>query len=96
MGYYIQTEYPRQKAFQIIKQHNAEAIPKPASFSDVPTDKALIVVVENALFDAAAHCYSERELEAFTYPDDRRPKTFLLMDLKKAQELSRFNLTSIK
>jgi hypothetical protein len=50
--------------------------PKP---STLPSDKALICVVENFMFDAAGYCFDDREFEAFDVPDGRY-KTWLVMD----------------
>lgn len=44
--------------------------------------------MNNGFFEAAGYAYKDSELEAFTRPDDFRPKTFLKMDLARAQELS--------
>lgn len=46
----------------------------------------LVCVVDNGLFAAAAHLFSEAEFEAFTNPNDRRPKRFFVWD--KVKEFS--------
>ena len=92
MGYYIQT--PGQntgKAQYIIDNFGGVAIPQPLSFSEVPENKGLVSVVGNPWFEAAAYCYDPGEFEAFTQPDDLRPKTWLLLDKSKAEELSGFS-----
>lgn len=71
MGYYIQVPDNKGKAQQLVTIHGAEILPgQPASFGDVPEDKALICVVDNGPFEAAALCYDEREFGAFAVPDE--------------------------
>jgi hypothetical protein len=90
MGFYIEAPSPKDKAAFLVKEHGAELLfPSPESLSDLPEDKALVVVVDNGIFEAAAFCYSDAELEAFKMtPMDLRPRTWLLMDREKAEELS--------
>lgn len=90
MGYYIQVPKNLGKAKQIEELHDGMIIPRPVSFSKVPESKALIVVVNNGLFEAAGFAYDEKEFEAFTDPDDSRRKEYVLMDRKEAERLSEF------
>ena len=90
MGYYIQTGNAWGKAFDLVTDHEAVEVPQPANFSNIPHDKALICVVDNGPFDAAGYCFDSREFEAFTEPDDTRPKTWLLMDKEEAERISNF------
>jgi hypothetical protein len=92
MGYYIET--PGQlkgKASRIAFEHDGQLVKEPAKFSDVPEDKALIVVVDNGPFEAAALAYDEREFLDFTDPDDDRPKRYVLLDKPTAYRLARYN-----
>jgi len=90
MGYYIETPRNKNKAAQI-----CEACPEASmldladtfKFSDVPADKALICIVDNGPFEAAAFCYSEREFEEFAR-EDGRLKVWLVMSREKAEKLS--------
>jgi len=90
MGWYIDTEVNKGKATYIEENYNGMIIPRPTSFDKVPDSKALICVVDNGFFEAAGYCFSEREFEVFTAPDPR-PKTWLLMDKEKAEELTGYN-----
>lgn len=90
MGFYIQVPEDHDKAKQLEVEYGAEIIPQPASFSQIPKDKALIVVVDNGLFEAAGFAYDEQEFKEFTDPYDPRPQQFVLMDLQKAKELCGF------
>lgn len=88
MGYYIQTKANVLKAKQLCAEHNAENIPQPATLAEVPEDKALICVVQNGPFDAAALIYDSRELADFSDPDDDRPRDWLFMDKELAHKLA--------
>lgn len=75
MGYYIQVPDNKGKAQQLVDLHSAEILPRmPAQFEDVPDGKALICVVDNGPFEAAALCYSERDFEQFDAPDESGPE----------------------
>ena len=92
MGFYIQVPENKDKARQLVELYGAEIIPlRPTSLTDVPSDKALICVVDNGAFEAAAYAFDEREFSDFCWtPQDPRPRTWVLMDKEKAEELSGF------
>ena len=70
MGYYIECESPKGKAEYLQEKCGGWILPlKPESFSDISDDKALICVVDNGPFEAAALCFSEEEFIAFSAPD---------------------------
>ncbi len=94
MGYYIETSENFNKGEELIKLYGAKPISQPKNFKDIPEKQALIVVVNNGIFEAAGYVFDESEFQAFTQVDDLRPKRFLLMDLEKAQELCGFKLQS--
>ena len=89
MGAYIQVAGRlKGKAEAICQLYKAIRLDgPPKSFKDIPQTKALICVVDNGAFEAAAFCYSAREFEDFTEPSDSRPKEWLMMDKKTAEEL---------
>ena len=86
MGFYIQGPALGKAAF-FKSEYDAEFIEKPASFQDVPQDKAIICVVNNGPFEAAGYAFSEREFEVFAGPDTRS-KTWMLMDKALAEKLT--------
>lgn len=90
MGYYIQTGTNQDKAMEICRQFGGKIIPPPISWDEIPEGKALICVVDNGMFEAAAFAYDDREFKEFSNPKDFRPKTWVLMDLAKAKELTDF------
>jgi hypothetical protein len=63
----------------------AKIIPTPSNLSEHP-GKAIICVVENGGFDAAAYAYSQGELEEFAW-DDGRAKTWMTVDESLIEEL---------
>jgi len=90
MGYYIETPENLNKAKQIAGIYGGTIVPRP-EFSKVPSDTAVIVVVSNGFFDAAAYAYNQAEFDAFHEPGDFRPKQYVLMDKKKAEALSGYS-----
>lgn len=84
MGYYIPGP-AKGKAGFIIDQYGGRLLDgPPASFSEIPAGQALIVVVDNTYFEAAAYAYSPGEFDVFTSPDEIRPRQYLLV----AQEIA--------
>ena len=77
------------KALAIIETFNAKPIAHPpASLSELPPGTALICVVDNGPFEAAAWAYSDEELRCFAGPDRLgRPKQWLTADLALVTKL---------
>ena len=93
MGYYIQVPENKNKAQQLVDIHGAVILPQhPEAFEDTE-GQALICVVDNGPFEAAAFCYSRDEFIVFTRPDSgiQRPRTWVLMDQDLAHQLSGFD-----
>jgi len=91
LGYYIQTPgQTHNKALSIAMNYDGEFIHKPNKFTDIPEGKALIVVVDNGAFEAAALAYSEQEFEEFTNSTDTRHKDYVLLDKPTAYRLARY------
>jgi hypothetical protein len=89
MGYYINTPDNKGKTSYICNVYGGELIPfAPKSFSDIPRDKALIVIVDNGLFEAAGYAYSENEFKVFTDPRETRYRDYVLIDLALANQLA--------
>lgn len=92
MGIYLQTPQPVLKAAQLEQLMGARRIERPKEFSDVPEDKYLLCVVENATFDAAGVAYCENEFLHMALPDDpqnpfnNRLRTWMLIDKDKVHE----------
>lgn len=88
MGSYLQTSAQFDKANYLVEEDDAEIINQPMQFIDIASDRALICVVNNGPFEAAAYCFDAEEFKDFTLEEDKRPKTWLTMDKTKAEELS--------
>jgi len=58
----------------------------PKTMSEIPAGKALICIVNNGPFEAAAWCCDAGELVCFADPSDRRPKTWILIPLDMAEK----------
>lgn len=90
MGFYIKTDRNTNKAAYIVEHHDAAIITQEEAFQAIhEPDLAVIVVGHNGPFEAAGFAYCLEELEAFTRPDDPRPRIFLVMDRAKAIELTK-------
>jgi len=91
MGYYIQTNRNHGKAEDIAKEYGGFILPNaPKNYADIPADKALIVVVDNGPFEAAAFAYDAEEFSVFTDREDDRPKQYVLIDREAAELASGF------
>ena len=91
MGRYIATPALKGKAEYLCKEWAAKVIERPLSWDALPPDKALVCVVSNGPFEAAAYVYGPGEFEEFGVPrqDDPRPRTFLLMDRETVEMVAR-------
>lgn len=90
MGFYIEVPNPRDKAQQLKQLYGAQVILEPKYVNEVANGngKVVVCVVENGPFDAAAIIYNQKELLAFAPTmNDRRKRTYLLLDKNKAIEL---------
>jgi len=93
MGAYINPTGGKTKEQWLTE--NATKVPEGASlkFESVPKGQLPVVLVDNGFFTAADIAFSARELEAFTGPDDGRPKEFYLAkvdDLLKVSDLKHY------
>lgn len=94
MGYYIQCDSPKGKAQQIIDALGAIEINQDEAgfFVKEGADCAVVCVVDNGLFEAAAYCYNPTEFRQFTRPEDDRPKKWLLVENKsKVEQLTGYS-----
>ena len=90
MEYYIRVPRNHDKATQIIKLYGGKISSKPPLWQDLKPEEAVICVVDNGAFEAAAFAYSEAELKEFSDPSDDRPKTWVIMDRIQAEDLTHF------
>lgn len=87
MGYYLQTPGRNtEKAVALVKKYGGHQIPEPPkSLAEVPEGCALVCVVDNGIFEAAALAYSDEELQYFSRPDPR-PMQWLILNNKEQVE----------
>lgn len=90
MGYYIEAPAVHGKAGYLVMTYGAERVTRPASFASIPEGKALVMVIDNGIFEAAGFIYSEREFEDVV-SSDGRPREFLYMDRLTTELLSGYH-----
>lgn len=89
MGYYIETKTLFDKTSIIQQQHGAEVISLGEARRLVADPNvAVICVISNLAFEAAAFCYDMDELEAFADKTDLRPRVWLKMNRELAKSLT--------
>lgn len=91
MGFYIQGPTKGKAQFIVENYSGILSIKEQAEKMLSEMSKAVIVVVDNGPFEAAAFAYSREEFHAFHSPNDYRLKKYVIMDRAKACELTRFN-----
>lgn len=82
MGYYVQTgEHLHGKADIICQQFDGLEISQGDAEKAVLAGKgAVICVVDNGPFEAAAYCHSPAEFREFSRPEDDRPKRWVYVE----------------
>lgn len=90
MGFYIETPHNNNKARYLIDTEGAVEINRADAFDAMEEGCAVICVVDNGAFEAAAYVDSIKELIRFSRADNR-PKVWLKMDRKRAEELVGFS-----
>ena len=90
MGFYLETPRHKDKAEQLIKMHNAREVKMEEALDAIYDNKhAVICVIRNPNFDAAAFCHDLGEFRRFNYVDDDRPRRWLIIeDRLLVEELS--------
>lgn len=87
MGRYIQGP-TKGKAEMLVEKHGAKMVNEADAMCYYNDGDGVVCVVDNGFFEAAAFCYSQNEVSAFSDPSDLRPKTWLVMDRKLAEQLA--------
>jgi len=88
MGYYIQGP-TFGKAQHIVDTYEGKFLESPPKrYEAIPADKALIVIVSNAIFEAAGFAYDADEFAAFTDPTDPRHRSYVLIDRAVAERVT--------
>jgi len=92
MGYYLQGPDPKADYLLATYPDFQVVTPSAAGLNVMDEDRAVVVVVQNGMFDAAAFAFSEGEFEEFTDPSDTRPKRFLTGPRDLVEVLSRYRV----
>lgn len=70
MGLYINVPQGKEAWLKQHGENTGKTVP-PITGTHIP-----VCLVDNGMFTAAAICHNQREIAAFTQPDDFRPKTW--------------------
>ena len=88
MGMYIEGP-AKGKAKMLLEQHGAVRLDGPAdAWLALGEGHDVVCVVDNGPFEAAGVMTGPEELDAFSRPDDLRPKTWLRLPHGKARQLA--------
>jgi len=90
MGFYIGYPQDGDKVKLITEEYGGIILSEPPKPENFPSSQAIICVVDNGSWEAAAFCYKVEELQIFLDDTSERPKVWILMDRQKACELSGF------
>jgi hypothetical protein len=87
MGYYLETSGLTGKAESLAKMYGAVGMDQDLAEITVGLKHgAVICVVRNPEFEAAAFCYSPAEFARFTHPLDPRPKRWMWIEDREMVE----------
>ncbi len=92
MGYYIQVPENKGKAQQIVNLYGGRIVEQPLSFTEKKLNEAVICVIDNGMFEAAAFCYSQEELDYFINDNTGRAKTWVVMGWDTACNLTNYRV----
>src|SRR5467141_4796996 len=96
MGFQI-PDPTKGKVDHLIATYGAERVPRPPrAFHDIPESKALICVVDSVTYETASFCFSAAEMSLLNDSTDFRSRTWLVMDRRKAEELSKYRTAPAK
>jgi len=85
MGKYINPKDMSKEDFLL--KHGLNVTPNDIHhFNNFNGRRLPVCLVNNGGFTAAAICDDARELEAFTFPDDHRPKRWFLVERTKLSD----------
>lgn len=86
MGYYVNP--PNESKESFLKREGILAPHTKINWEDVPEGFLPVVLVDNGPFTAAGIAYCKSELEAFTAPNDWRPRTIYFVKKEKLISVS--------
>lgn len=81
MGFYLETPKSQNKAEQLVKMYGAKEVRMEDALDAIFENKrAVICVLRNQYFDAAAFCFDLDEFRRLNHVDDPRPRKWLIID----------------
>lgn len=80
MGYYIDHENMSKEDWL---EENSKACSQSVAASADFSENFPVILADNGVFTAAGIAFDKREFEAFTLPEDRRPKKFFIATREK-------------
>lgn len=92
MGYYFEGNGNAfGKGQLLVRDHGAESVSQEEARLAVESDdRAVICVISNDAFEAAGLVFSPNEFDAFSQPDDPRPRTWYVLDKAVAHKITNF------
>ena len=89
MSYYIETSSRSFKGIELREKLGAIFVDISDAREAIGSERlAVVVVMDNGVFQVAGFAFDMAEFEEFTLPEDLRTKEFLLMDRATAKALS--------
>lgn len=85
MGFYLEGPITGKADYLIDKFKGEPFNWSGTKFDQIPEGKVAIIVVYNGYFEAAGIAVSQGEYDAFTHPQDIRPRTGILVDKELAR-----------
>lgn len=85
MGAYINPENETKEEF--LAREGTRVTTSAAEMGNLPGEM-MVCLVNNGIFTAAAVAYSQREIEEFADPEDRRMKVWFSVPIEKLLEVS--------
>ena len=87
MGYYLETRDRFNKADALVSMYGARIVDQLEAMDAVADgNNAVICVVRNNEFEAAAFCFDLKEYKRFTNPGDPRARTWVVIDGRELVE----------
>jgi len=85
---YIEVPDPFDKAQQLVDMYGAAILPRqPGGLDEVPSDKALVCVMDHGGWESAGYIAVEEEFARWVDPAIHLTRTWLLMNRQRADEL---------
>lgn len=88
MGFYAETYRNHNKAATLAAQYGGRTAERDEALAAFEQGMGVFTVVNNGPFEAAAFMFNMTEWQEFHHPEDRRPRTYVIMDRGTAERIS--------